>query len=392
MPRRDSPLRLLLSARLLTYQSTGILHSVRYARKGGFPSKVLLGMSMIDQILQRYVGRSPYELMARVGYTRVEVSDSVLDLLYHTLEASSHPRRNFTTRTEHGDLPSFVWFDAGMCFLVARNEGVAAALFVADDCDYEAILSQELWKDRTTGITLTATPSRRSQYHGPVKASSANYRLLPLKASSDHVGSPTPQDILDDLDEDARSILMVGPTGSGKSTLARKVAQLSDGGRTLHITGYALKRSSIEDVLDLARFIRPSTLVLDDIPLSSAQERDLYVLFEDVRDKVPLLIATFMEDDPAKARFYWPGMRPGRIDHLVVLGYPDADKRMAVLGHYLNRYRARIRTPSEELIEATAGLTPAYLARLARRVSRGGDWAAYLEQLRLQAPRLEDEE
>lgn len=106
-----------------------------------------------------------------------------------------------------------------------------------------------------------------------------------------------------------------------------------------------------------------------------------------------MVMGTLMVDDVTieemqkPGKLYWPGMRPGRIDEIILMPLPDAAKRAKVLSLYLGK-AGLPQTHLEAFVDATEGLSGAYLARFVDRLQLHGmgSWEHEVERLRWQAP------
>jgi hypothetical protein len=137
-------------------------------------------------------------------------------------------------------------------------------------------------------------------------------------------------------------------------------------------------------------------LILDDVAQIRGWQGDAFslALFEALRGPAKLVIGTLMEDHGPRqhggSEDYYPGMRPGRMDEIWRLKRPDPDVRRAIL--------AETWTPPAtpggakllaEILEATGGLTGAYLAELGHRLTLHGTktWKSEVAALHRMAPK-----
>lgn len=220
---------------------------------------------------------------------------------------------------------------------------------------------------------------------------------------ADYVGDPSPESIAEQLRSrgaERGTALLIGPTGSGKSTLARRVgAELHPNGRQVRLPGAVLCKPTGSRLLRrIIETLAPKVLVFDDVGLRPYHEHGGFAVGQDqILDSLQWLhgrvfVALTIMDDSAlfqqhaqtmmHGAFYYPGMRPGRVDLVLPLLPPAAEQRRRILQHYgLD--------PSREQLAAARGLSPAYLAELARLVQLNPDgWKRELWHLRMTAPRI----
>jgi SpoVK/Ycf46/Vps4 family AAA+-type ATPase len=156
--------------------------------------------------------------------------------------------------------------------------------------------------------------------------------------------------------------MFIGPTGSGKSTIAHHIAAQARGpnSKVLKLDDASVSVASSKEIRHLVELLKPDVLLLDDI-----QERlaPLLEVLENVRGV--FLVLTFMLDkkiDPKKpGALYFPGMRPGRVDHVFYIGLPDEAKRNEILRSYIKH----IRDDYAEFLALSAGFPSAYLHKAA---------------------------
>lgn len=173
---------------------------------------------------------------------------------------------------------------------------------------------------------------------------------------------------------------VVGPTGSGKTAV---LCDLLRNKRVLSLPG-SIDPSVFRALL---RLFTPDVVLLDDVPLkASAFDVPLARMLDIAANYQIQCIFTLMHDslepgDLAPGSLYWPGVRPGRIEKIVVLRPPDLADRRAILRH------AGL---GGEILEtacaASEGLTGAYLCALARRVLGGEELTTAVAMVRRQAP------
>jgi hypothetical protein len=178
--------------------------------------------------------------------------------------------------------------------------------------------------------------------------------------------------------EEPRVVAVLGATGSGKTS---SVYQALKGRRVLCNVGNVLSPSGL---LTLERTLKPDVVILDDLEMSDDFDARLGQALDRLHEEVSLVVITVMLDqfltleEMQAGDMYWSGMRPGRIDQFVFIGKLSAADRERVLDLYDCPVAALA-----EAVEATHGLSAAYLREVALRLSRGGGVA---DNVRLQAP------
>lgn len=261
---------------------------------------------------------------------------------------------------------------------------------VSDEAAYQRVVDAlfgDLWaqgnhltlgKPVRSSLPVDAPRDSRQRYP-------SNYPLFPTPPAGRYVGSPDPQTTAADLAE-GETILLIGASGCGKTTFARRLADaLPFVATTLTVTG-----NYVDDALEVARFLQPDMLIIDDIPLNQGVNNDLLALLENCRQFVKIVVLTFMSDEPAEdylkpGGLYWPGMRPGRIDRIIPINRPDEGQRSEILAAYLPEVSSNL---ISQMAAKTEGMTGAYLQALAADVKRLGEscWERRLAYLTYQMP------
>jgi hypothetical protein len=172
-----------------------------------------------------------------------------------------------------------------------------------------------------------------------------------------------------------RGVLLFGPPGTGKThTVRYLMTQLPDFTVVL-LPGMA--QQFIQHACGLARLVQPALIVMEDVDLVAESRAmrpgmDNPLLFQVLNEMdglggdadVAFLLTTNRADllEPALAQ------RPGRVDLAVALPLPDATAREALLRLYgggLSLTKPQV----SEIVAATAGVTAAFFAELARRAT-----------------------
>jgi len=246
----------------------------------------------------------------------------------------------------------------------------------------DAIMRQ-VWS-KGTDLMLTTNPDTN------IRKGSKRFALVPIPDPGPYIGEPGPRyyaNRLSSYGNRPRTMLLKGPSGIGKSVLARHIAALSRSGssRTLKIAGSALSKFGSAELRDIARFLQPSVMLLDDLNIGSEEHRSRYGsermlealldVLEALRVEGCLVIATMMvdtdrSDDRYRGDNYVEGMRPGRIDEVVTMFAPEEKERGAILDHYYGMFGVEIGSPviQKKIVGMTDGLTGAYLREVAERI------------------------
>jgi hypothetical protein len=371
-----------------------VLRDLHYARGGGRLAQVTAAASVAGYLADAaYPELSIEDELALLGYRLVNTP--LAGFLCELVE-----RRGGPTRTmEHGSEEVVKLWENGCrgIAVVYRNGEYESGPYVLADDDSLLIDTTigELWNQGADLMLEREQESR--ERHGYRR-----YVISTLEDPGPYIGEPGPRywaDRLAAYGGRPRTMLIKGPSGVGKSVLARHVGRLAAGGaaRTLKVTGEAVQDFGAFELRDIARFLQPTVLLLDDLDVVGHQRRvsfrngesmldGLLTTFETLRVEGCLVIVTKMEtvsvDDPRRGEHYIEGMRPGRIDELVLIPPPGEQERGAILKHYYGVFQLTPQ-PSERahraIVRMTEGLPGAYLKEVVERLSVHGVGSAKAE-------------
>jgi len=181
--------------------------------------------------------------------------------------------------------------------------------------------------------------------------------------------------------------LLIGSSGAGKSTLARLTARaINPDAKLLKMTAsFINSRNSITDTVDIIKYFGPDILLIDDMQTILGDEQMMLSLMESFHEQSgSLIIGTYMKDDiPSDdiedlkpGELYFTGMRPGRIDDVILIPRPNYEARKEILKFYLKE------EPPQKMVVGTVGLTGAYLKELSYRIENHGGMDSWEEELK----------
>jgi hypothetical protein len=170
-----------------------------------------------------------------------------------------------------------------------------------------------------------------------------------------------------------RGILFHSPPGTGKTSISLYLAGLLPNFTVCFISGKRLLYP--REVCRMARYLQPAMLVFEDIDLI-AQERDLNglatvlgELMNQIDGCEPNEQVLFIMNTNSMERIEQAVRnRPGRVDQIIHIPFPDARDRRRLLELFAARFAPG---PAEldEVAAATDGATPAMLKEIVKRAA-----------------------
>lgn len=376
----------LSRARLLAHHlreplsaAQAMLKTLATVREADSATAWALGLlSLVGNALDVVVPNYPTAYLMNQGYRPVG-SAELGQIVHRAFQAAGIEGRSFAFPA-HQEV--VVEYPFGMAVLGGLRhagnlwcrEGAAPARHV-QDAFWKAGSAVELLDDASGG--------------GGASIRDVNLQVQPLKRAGDYVawpGGPNLDDVVARVEPGRPyAVLLVGVTGCGKSSFARHLAErVGRGqGRVMKITASAIRNMNTADVLQLVLWTRPDVLLLDDLQelfdrsQPATREAATLALLEALHDAGTVLVGTIMVDPERvhaaqrleRGTLHFRGLRPDRFDDVVLFPMPEAEGRRTILSHYLEREVNE--TVLQALVEASGGLTGAYLRRLAEVINAG---------------------
>jgi SpoVK/Ycf46/Vps4 family AAA+-type ATPase len=382
----------------------GVLDSLFKARDGSKLSQGLAVAGALGSLLDVLVPeQAPHDQLLDMGYKPLNLG--LGEFFCDLLAGSELPRRQFETSAS----TSIVFWKIGSTEPVAavfHNDSYEAGPYVLGGTrEMLGTALQVVAWDGETDLMLdtVGVSARRSR-----GKESRDYVLQPLGEPGAFFGVPGLEWFVDRLkrhEGETRSMLLVGPTGAGKSTLGRLISRQIDGGKLIKVGARVIRGCSVTDLVEIAEFLQPDVLLLDDISMiarseyardeeGNASQAQMLELMEGLHGKARLVIATLMMEPQRSARGgyvrlarrrgsgssgkdYFDGMRPGRVDEVVRIKRPSPKVREKIMLHYFGGAEglAEAKVTKKifaDMVERTEGLTGAYLKEVVHRVQVHG--------------------
>ncbi len=348
-------------------------------------STVLMAAGTVKDLVRHFVDFDDEGLdkfLREAGYKRLTVPAQFIGLFHNIMSENMSYHRMF----EFADKTSLTfWTDH---IVSTQNEaGDVTQIYATDNELLKKLIAELTWKNDKSLILS-------SKKHNIDDEDSSDYdtlELCPFHPASVYIGTPAIEDIsIKNHDGTSRSIIIIGNTGSGKTTMSHLIAQ-KIGGNTLKIASREFNDFPLKWIISLLGYLQPSILLLDDIQylLENQENYDTLLTSLEGLNQNYTVVGTVMNDGTIlvePSRFYYPGMRPGRIDEIILLQPHDDETRKKILKYYL------VSNLTEQqldcLISVTRGLSGAYLKQLSFKIDTCGfaGWEHYVAVIRATAP------
>lgn len=388
---KEKAKRLVKDAGRWLWATNDALSALHQAREGSLLSKGLAAATIAGKAISMiFPDQTPRDQLLAKGYKPANVG---LGSFFCARLMSSGPHKSVSLDGDD-DSDRFVFWDAAgevdaVAAVYRKDRWVDGPFLKNGKAELlAAAVEPTVWHGHDLMVGVGRSILRRDQEE--------TLELLPMKPPGVYIGEPGVEWFVERLKrhgDETRSMLLVGPTGVGKSTLGRLIARdLVGGGRVLKISSQALKSCTAPDVVDLVTTLKPDVLLLDDVSSIDDHRRhhlidnnQMLELLEALHGKAKLLVATLMSEPDQPHRYvdghgdaegggsnYFSGMRPGRVDEVVLVKKPSPRVREEILRHYLGGDYAMktlgvTRGILSDVVKRCDGLTGAYLGEVAHR-------------------------
>jgi plasmid stabilization system protein ParE len=370
-----------------------VLDKLHRAREGGSLSKIVAGVSIAGAVMEEcFSEQAISETLRARRYTGT--SCHIGGFLCDLLLGADLPVEIRRYANSHEELRLWESPSGGVAAVVDQGAPCDGPFVRDGDISYLKELLYRIAWGQDSDIMLVSDPIKHT-YRG-----SERFRIEAIPDPGPYIGTISVERLAERLSRygsEPRTVLIQGPSGVGKSVLARHISRAIARGsaRTLKIASGAARACDSLELRLLVEFLQPTVLLLDDLQFSRHGNDDVLDVFESLRIPGCVTIATMMREmrpRPSMGDSYYEGMRPGRLDELIVISRPDKRNRDMILRYYYRQFGvAPDPEVREEILEATRGLSGAYLRELARRLQVHGvsDWEHEVQQLwRCAPPRL----
>ncbi len=169
----------------------------------------------------------------------------------------------------------------------------------------------------------------------------------------------------------SRSLILAGEPGLGKTLLCRWMAERYPV-TTLWVTPGAVKGVGPTVIMEIARSLRPTLAILEDLDVASGDRRggplgDLLSQLDGFTSMEGVAVVATTNHPEVLDEALDPRKRPGRFHRFITLDRPDATLRQKLAGLLVNRSEqlaAGGETLVDRLAEAGSGMTAAQLCEL----------------------------
>ncbi len=361
--------------------ASGLLNDLRNAKEAeGILAKSLAGLSFAGSIIHFFSKEVNIESYLLNDYP-VEESKMNHRFIEDLLE-------EFKCNKTEESIEKYIItkYDVGVASVKQTGKDIEW-IFFKENVNYAKVCQELVWgKYKSINIDLHTRPSYK-------------YVFTPFVKVDKYASSISVDSLCKRFKKykENRFVMIMGPTGVGKSTLAYHIGKNYDGARICRISS-----KLIGGAMDLSEFIfmmqalSPDIFILDDIQTVIGHEATMLQLLDEFKEKLPktIVIATYMLEPKDQyivnskgivepGTFYFPGMRPGRIDETVFIPPPDKINRQNILRCYMKEEYI-----TDAVLDKTKGLSGAYLKELATRIEAHGfeNWELEADNLFMSSP------